>query len=241
MIRKQFESLDRYREIIESIPDIVCLTDEKNIIIDCNERLLIQLGAKRENIIGKSGLDLLTKQSQEKVFSYSSEIKVKGKIENLEVDSIKQNGTIFKALVTVSQIRDENGIVQGMISIIKDITDLYQTKIELKTQREKNLVNIGILSSRLAHDIRNPLSIIKMTLENIETMYGIDGIRQKQFKKIHRAIFRISHQVDDVLDFLKVKPLELSKTEMLDDIPFDCFALNSSFTLRLRWSPRWAR
>lgn len=218
MSEKQFNSLDRYSKFIESIPDIVCLTDKNNIIVDCNERLLSQNGCERKDIIGRSGYDFLTKQSQEKVHNHSSEIMKKGKIENLSVDAIKKDGTIYKALTTVSLILDEKGDFQGAICIIKDVTELYQTKIELKTQRERNLVNIGTLSSRLAHDIRNPLSIIKMTLENIEATYGIEDIRHKQFKKIHRAIFRISHQIDDVLDFIKVKPLELSKTEMLDVI-----------------------
>jgi len=155
--------LEKYGELIKLIPDIVCITNKEHIITHCNDRLLEQLGAERKDVIGSSGLKFLTKESQEKIFKIILEDQ-KERIENVEVDTIKNDGTIYKALVTIDHIIDKEGNLQGAISVTKDITELFQIKKELYTQRERNLATIGHLSSRMAHDIKNPLSVISMSM-----------------------------------------------------------------------------
>lgn len=163
----QVDILEKYGEMINLIPDIVCLTNKDHIITHCNERLLEQLGIERKEIIGTTGMNFLTKKSQEKIIKIISQPEQRGRIENLEVDTIKKDGTIYKALVTIDPILDEGGEFQGAISVTKDITELYEIKKELYTQRERNLATIGHLSSRMAHDIKNPISVISMSLENL--------------------------------------------------------------------------
>ena len=94
--------------------------------------------------------------------------------------------------------------------------ELEKTQTEL-TKTEK-LATIGSLSSKIAHDIRNPLSIIRVTLENIRMMYGTDKTKQKQFDKVERSIDRIAHQVEDVMDFVKKPILTLEKINISEVI-----------------------
>lgn len=61
--------------------------------------------------------------------------------------------------------------------------------------------------------MRNPLSIIQITLDNLRLLYGGNKAQQNSFKKIERSIARMSHQIDDVLDFVKEKPMELTTTK----------------------------
>lgn len=80
------------------------------------------------------------------------------------------------------------------------------------------LAAIGELAARLAHDLRNPLSIIKNTVEIMETKqkFRIEE-RIVYYNRLHRAIDRISHQIEDVLDF--VRPLALScNKHMINEI-----------------------
>jgi len=85
-------------------------------------------------------------------------------------------------------------------------------------QKDAKLITIGELAARLTHDLRNPLSIIKVSLENIKMIYGENEIQVKQFKKIERSINRITHQVDNVLDFVREQPLELNKIKFSEII-----------------------
>lgn len=57
-----------------------------------------------------------------------------------------------------------------------------------------------------------------MSLENLQTLYGVDDSKQKYFDKIERSINRIDHQMTDVLDFVRRKPVNLSKVMMSEII-----------------------
>jgi|ETN07SMinimDraft_1059922.scaffolds.fasta_scaffold00671_24 two-component system sensor histidine kinase HydH len=79
---------------------------------------------------------------------------------------------------------------------------------------------VGEFTSRLAHDLRNPLAIIQITLENFKILYDVDERKQKQFDKVERSIAQMAHQIDEVLDYVKEKPLhlrEINFSEILKD------------------------
>ena len=61
--------------------------------------------------------------------------------------------------------------------------------------------------------MRNPLSIIQITMDNLRLLYGENKEQQNYFKKIERSIARMTHQIDDVLDFVKERPMELTTTK----------------------------
>lgn len=82
------------------------------------------------------------------------------------------------------------------------------TKSMLK--REKIAV-VGELSSRFAHDIRNPLSNIRMAVELLRERAISDDYTKDKFEIISKNLERISHQVDDVLDYIRSHPLEKTK------------------------------
>ncbi len=106
---------------------------------------------------------------------------------------------------------------------------LKEKELELKTDnlsrqvKEKSsdllkaekLAVIGELASRMAHDLRNPLSTIKNVVEIIEAKPRMKIEEKLQFYgKLRRAIDRISHQVDDILDFVRATELRLEKNSL---------------------------
>ncbi len=71
---------------------------------------------------------------------------------------------------------------------------------------------IGEVSSRIAHDIRNPLSNIQMSIELMKkspphTKISDDAINEK-LELASKNIERISHQVNDVLGFVKDRQMK---------------------------------
>jgi two-component system sensor histidine kinase HydH len=91
--------------------------------------------------------------------------------------------------------------------------DQLERQINEKTEelvKSQKLAIIGELASRMAHDLRNPLSTIKNVIEIMENKQKL-RIEEKiiYYNKIHRAIERISHQVDDVLEYGRVTQLNL--------------------------------
>ncbi len=66
---------------------------------------------------------------------------------------------------------------------------------------------IGELASRISHDIRNPLSNIYMSIELIKNSPPgtklDDSVINEKLEVVSKNIDRISHQVNDVLGFVK--------------------------------------
>jgi len=101
---------------------------------------------------------------------------------------------------------------------LKNERDNLENQVKLKTKqllKSEKLTAIGELSARIAHDMRNPLSIIKNTAELIKTTHkNMDANTKEQWKRHERAVYRISHQVDDVLDYVKDRPLKKTPTQI---------------------------
>lgn len=89
----------------------------------------------------------------------------------------------------------------------KKISELSHFQSELfKAER---LSAIGEMSARLAHDMRNPLAIIKNTIEIVKLKHSesipVDLLRL--FTSIDNASSRLVFQLDDVLNFVRSSPL----------------------------------
>ena len=96
--------------------------------------------------------------------------------------------------------------------------DNLENLVEEKTHeilKSERLSAIGELSGRLAHDLRNPLSVMKMSVDMLKQTSAdskiSDPIVAKRINLIEKSIDRISHQVDDVLGYVRNSPLKLSK------------------------------
>jgi len=83
--------------------------------------------------------------------------------------------------------------------------------------RIQRLSAMGELSARVAHDLRNPLAIIKNAVELIEI--SSEEITDEKLKKriiiIKNATDRMLRQINNVLDFVRTRPLQLEKKSLL--------------------------
>ncbi len=94
-----------------------------------------------------------------------------------------------------------------------------EKKIELKTEqliKSKKMAIIGELTSCLAHDFRNPISVIKAAHEIMKEKPKMNVEKRLQYNaRIDRALQRIIHLVNDVLGYVRVSDLELNETSLL--------------------------
>ncbi|MFN3654273.1 MAG: histidine kinase dimerization/phospho-acceptor domain-containing protein [Candidatus Nitrosotenuis sp.] len=108
-------------------------------------------------------------------------------------------------------------------SMVKSFKSSLETERQLIMAQEKlkseKLSTIGELATRIAHDLRNPLSVIKnvcqiMQLQNPPT----DEKTREYFAKMETSIQRMSHQIDDVLNFIRTTPLKKEIVSIKDVI-----------------------
>jgi signal transduction histidine kinase len=107
-------------------------------------------------------------------------------------------------------------MVNSFKSSLETERQLIMAQEKLKTEK---LAAIGELAARIAHDLRNPLSVIKnicqiMKLQNPTT----DEKIQNNYVRMENAIQRMSHQIDDVLNFIRMTPLDKKIVSIRDTI-----------------------
>ena len=131
------------------------------------------------------------------------------------MDSINDSISEIQFIAVLNMIIFISIIISG-ITLFSIIT----IRSSNKTIEQEKFASIGNLSSRMAHDIRNPLTVIKTTLDILKTKNkNLSSDDLEKLKKLDDQIYRISHQVDNVLDYIKGQPLILkinSLKEILD-------------------------
>lgn len=111
--------------------------------------------------------------------------------------------------------------VAAHVGLIYLITIIFRKEFETTLKVEK-LATLGELSSRLAHDMRNPLSVMKMSTQLIKSKIPEQETAEK-LDVIEKGIARMSHQIDDVMDFVRTKEPDLKLWDVKSVLE-DCFS-----------------
>jgi len=86
-------------------------------------------------------------------------------------------------------------------------------ELELKLEEEKRLAYVGTIAAGMAHEIRNPLSSVKMNIQMIEDRLSEFGEKESDYLvtkvgRIRRETARLEESVNNFLAFARPKPLK---------------------------------
>lgn len=183
----------KYRTIFEKSKDVVFVTDVHLNFVDVNSAIYNLLGYTKEEILG-TNLGNIIDQSQHKKFLLQS-LPHRHSVNDWEVllntkDGEKKQCTLS---VTMEQNETEEGYVQG---IIHDITNLK--KIEKANLQGEKLAAAGRLVRTIAHEVRNPLNNITLSIEQMQH-YIKDESMELYMNIIQRNSKRISDLISELL------------------------------------------
>lgn len=168
---KLIESEERFRTIFESTDDCIVVWDTDNNIIYANKSYISLVQKPRGEIIGQPASNSM--KSEPYVYEEWLE-RVQNVIKAGKTMHIRDHGFSFRgeywADSTISPLRDASGDIFGAAILYRNITDKEQIKNELNNYREKmiraeQLASLGILSATVAHEINQPLTVIKLLLQ----------------------------------------------------------------------------
>jgi len=180
--------------------------------------------------------ELATKTSEQFGGAIKINSDLKGKItflQDLILSLSKKNEELERANKELHKQKEDN--IKLNKDLKKNLEKVVLTEKEFELQRDhlsrqvdeksnmlmksEKLAIIGELASRMAHDLRNPLSTIKNTIELMESKPKLKIEEKLQYYgRLRRAMNRMSHQVDDVLDFVRTSELKLQSYSVLDII-----------------------
>lgn len=143
-----------FEGVMDSVDDVVFVTDFDNKIIECNKSFETIVGYEKEEILGKSKLSRLKFKVDQSLADIEKLRVSEGKLRsivNLTYDKAGEN-QIYDVLRTI--YKNNLGVPIGVITVGRNITEIMKDKEEvLKAYEVKNefLANVS-------HEIRTPMN-----------------------------------------------------------------------------------
>jgi signal transduction histidine kinase len=184
---------------------------------------IVKLLKKFKDVVIREELPQMPRISQEVVDSVNTDLMpfkgeavvpvfIDGKLELIMVLSEKLSGDIY----TGEDIKLLNTISDQTAVAIKNAR-LYIDKL-----RSERLASIGMISATFAHEIKNPLTSIKVFAQLIPERYSDTDFRENFSKIVIDSVKRIDGVIKDLLDFssgkISIEMSTLNITGLIDDV-----------------------
>jgi PAS domain S-box-containing protein len=210
---------NKYRNLFEGSKDSVFIASTELSFIESNQAAQMLL-CPESSLIGRNLYDFIPDEAQKEAISHL--LKTQENIDDLEIRIQADDKEIKDSLLSLSVQR--NGEQEPLIhGIIHDITNIRKAEMA-NLQAEKLAANERLIRM-LAHEIRNPLNNILLSVGNLVPAEGDD--MQKDFLDIiQRNSIRINQIITELLNLAKPGELKLEEYS-LQEIMDESFALAS--------------
>ncbi len=190
--RKQAEALmqeseEKFRTIFEHANDVVVYMDSSGKVVNVNEKVEDIFGYNRDEILGKnfSETDIFDSKDSERVIGLFKDVVVDGKpmpVALMELELKHKNGNkIFTEVNT--RLIEKNGKIEGILSIVRDITERKQAEEEVKASLEEK----EVLLKEIHHRVKNNLQVISSLL-SLQSEYIKDDQYARMLKESQNRI-----------------------------------------------------
>lgn len=208
--RKQVEealsqSEERFYKAFRSSPVMMgILSCEDNRYIDINDSWLAAFGRTRDEVLGRTGLELNLWFDLEDILEKRSLLTEQGSISNYEITFRGLNGETLTGLAS-SEIIQVNGLNCYLHTMI-DIT--RQKKLEKELARLDRLNLVGEMAASIGHEIRNPMTSVRGFLQLLleKEEYKAD---QDYFNLMIEELDRANEIISEYLRMAKDKNIDL--------------------------------
>jgi two-component system sensor histidine kinase HydH len=217
---EETEAQSTTRSILNSLPMGVLAVDKDLRILHCNARCEEILKTSAGKLLGRDCLEVI-KTADDRWISTDP------------VDSLGTNreivaevgGEELELLTTPMELRSPSGESLGTLVLLENASEV---EID-EAQRTDRLVSLGELSACVAHEIRNPLTGIRTTVQFIGSKFEHEDPRRQDMDDIIRELDRIEQIVTDLLLFARPP---IGKPDIIDASEVVSGALDS-LTLQL--------
>ena len=203
--RELSESEGKYRVLVEEINDGY-FVNQRGLIVFANQAFCDLHGYAPAEMFGRPYTDFIALRSLAAVQElYEKRMSGEDTADLYVFNRRHKNGLSLPTENKVKRIlfRGEFAVA----GICRDITE--RTETERLIRESERLAHIGKLTTSLAHEIRNPLSSVKMNSQIILKNAGFSGNDQRRMEIIIQEISRLERILEEMLDFARPVRLNL--------------------------------
>jgi PAS domain S-box-containing protein len=185
-------SEQKYRELIDSLPEIIFEADDTGKVIFTNQKGLEFLGYSFDELKQMNIFQFLVPENSQRI-KEACQRRTNCKIfPSKEYTILKKDGSTFAALVNIKQVinPDSKSVIRGII------VDLTETK-----NNTRNLIDLNeklhVVGSLVRHDVRNKLSAIESNLYLARTKLSAESNALRYIDRIESTI----NQITEIFNF----------------------------------------
>ena len=176
------EQRRKYMEtVLRNVSAGVVSIDRNNVVSTINRAAEKMLGINSEEILNRRYEDVLKPEHMGMVGELLEELHAHdGGLVERQIQLIVKD-SVMAILVSATILRDDDNNYMGIVAVFEDITQLQKTE-RIAAWREA--------AKRIAHEIKNPLTPVKLSAERLQRKYGdkIEGTTDSVFHECTRTI-----------------------------------------------------
>lgn len=204
------ESELNYKTLVEEINDGYFVVQNK-VIVFANQAFCKMHGYGLKEVLGGNFSEFVAPGDREKIVGvFKKGLEERTIPRTIEYLRLTQKQETYPTEIQSKVAQYNNSI--SRIGICRDITN--RVRLEKKMRESERMAYIGQITTSLSHEIRNPLSAIKMNLQILKKNPQIMGNDQRRIDISAKEVNRLERILEEVLDFAKPLQIRTDRVEV---------------------------
>lgn len=232
--------------LIDSVAHPIFVKDRSFRFVLLNRALCELVGYARAEMLGRTDYDLFPREQCDFFRQKDLEMFRSGATVSIEEELVTDSHGVTHIMATKKvPLRDPDGEVMHLVGIMHEVTELRAAQeglrkanedlerrvaersaqlkaVQEELLRQERLATLGKLAGGLAHQIRNPLSVISNATNILRRAVGPVGDGEKPSDAatalaiIREEVWRANRIITDLLDYARVRPAVKVPSRVVD-------------------------
>ena len=239
---------------------IATVTDEQGTVVYANKKFCEISKYSEDELIGQNHRILKSTEHSTEFYTDLWTTITSGENWNGEIKNRAKDGSFYWVKTTIVPIKDSKKNIKNYVAIRTDITQEKETqerllktekqliqqnlslseKVDMKSSdliKSERLTTIGTMASRIAHDLKNPLTIMHTYADMLtpEILSKLDSKDKEKWFRIQNSIFDMHRIIEDVLDFARTNEIKKQKSSFLSILRLAMNHVKSSYGITINF------